>query len=115
VDRNIVGSARDLNNHDPRAEVVDDRFAAVQLTEYIDVVDWDRSTFERSRIDLELCYFEKLVLRNPDGGLPPLFRLSANEGMLLVSSAARQALEAINIRGVEFDPLPGAHRGRAAS
>jgi hypothetical protein len=106
IDRRARGPAHHLPDGRWRPDVVDDRFAAMQLTEHIDVVDWERSTFRRSRVDPGLCFFEKLVLVTPPEGLPPLFRLSSSEGMLLVSAEARRALEAAGIRGVTFDELP---------
>jgi hypothetical protein len=107
VDRTVPRSARYLPDGRLRPEVVDDRFAALQLTEHIDAVDWERSMFRRSPIDATLCFFDKLVLVSPPKGLPPLFRLSSNEGMLLVSAAARRALETAGLRGVTFQDLPG--------
>lgn len=115
VDRKARGMARYLPDGSLRPEVVDDRFVAMQLTEHIDAVDWERSTFRRSGIDPELCYFDKLVLVSPRTGLPPLFRLSSSGGMLLVSAEARRALEGAGITGITFMPIPGAHRVDVAS
>lgn len=107
VDRSAQGPARSLPDGSLRPEVVDDRFAVVQLTEHIDVVDWERSTFRRSRVDPEgLIFFNKLVLVSPANGLPPLFRIPSDESKLLVSANARRALEAAGIRGVRFEKLP---------
>lgn len=110
VDRSVQGPARYCADGTPRPELVDDRFAAVQLIEHIDVVDWERSVFDRYEIGPGIVFysFDKLVLRLPAGGLPPLFRISANEGMLLVSAEARGALESTGIVGVKFRPLRGA-------
>ena len=82
----------------------------MQIIEHIDVVDWERSVFDRHEIGPGNVFysFDKLVLRKPDRGLPPLFRISANEGMLLVSAEARSALESAGIRGVTFKRLRGA-------
>jgi hypothetical protein len=111
VNRRIRGPARHLPDGSLRPEVVDDRFAAVQLTEHIDVVDWERSVFEKTPIGPGTVYsFDKLVLVEPPGGLPPLFRVPSKVSLLLVSAEARRALEAAGIRGVEFDPLPGASK-----
>jgi hypothetical protein len=110
VDRSVPGPKRYLPDGTLRPDVIDDRFAAVQLIEHIDVVDWERSVFERDQIGPGIVFhsFDKLVLREPDGGLPPLFRIPSSKGLLLVSAAARQALESAGIRGVVFDELPGA-------
>jgi hypothetical protein len=111
VNRRARGPARYLPDGSLRPEVIDDRFAAVQLTEHIDVVDWERSTFRRSGLNPEnIALFYKLVLVEPPGGLPPLFRVPSDVSLLLVSAEARRALETAGIRGVEFDPLPGASK-----
>jgi hypothetical protein len=116
VDRKARGAARYLPDGSLRPEVVDDRFAAMQLTEHIDAVDWERSTFRQSGVAPGLCYFDKLVLVSPPNGLPPLFRLSSSGGKLLVSAEARRALEAAGIIGIHFLPLPArVHNADAAS
>jgi hypothetical protein len=108
VDRRAMGSSRHLLGGSRRAEVSDDRFAAVQLTEHLDVVDWERSSFTPSRIDPKIGYFDRLVLREPAGGLPPLFRIAADASMLLVSAKARRAMEEAGIVGITFMSIPGA-------
>jgi hypothetical protein len=108
VDSRATGSARYQLDGSLRPEVIDDRFAAVQLTEHIDVVDWARSTFKPGRINPKSGYFTKIVLREPAGGLPPLFRLASDASMLLVSAEARRALEEAGILGITFMSIPGA-------
>ena len=65
--------------------------------------------FERDEIGPGIVFysFDKLVLREPEGGLPPLFRISSSKGMLLASADARSALESAGIRGVTFKRLRG--------
>jgi hypothetical protein len=115
VDRTALGSARYRPDGSLRPEVVDDRCAAVQITEHIDVVDWEHSTFKPSRINPKSGYFDKLTLVEPAGGLPPLFRIPSDVSMLLVSADARRVLEAAGIRGIKFLSLPGARQADAAS
>ena len=116
VDQRARGNMRYLPDGSLRPEVVDDRFAAVQLTEHIDVVDWERSTFKPSRINPKSGYFIQLTLVEPAGGLPPLFRVPSDVSMLLVSAEARRALEGAGIVGIKFRPLPArVHSADAAS
>lgn len=85
----------------PRPGSANRDFVAVQLTGYTDAFDWDRSEYTRSALaDDRVLKVKKLVLK--DAPLPPLFRLSARPGPLLVSAAARAALEAAGIGGVRF-------------
>ena len=114
VDQRARGATRHLPDGSLRPEVVDDRFAAVQLTEHIDVVDWERSTFKPSRINPKRGYFNRLTLVEPAGGLPPLFRILSSVSLLLVSAEARRALEAAGIVGVKFRPLPAGPRSADA-
>lgn len=106
VDRRAKGTARYLPDGSLRPEVIDDRFAAVQLTEHLDVVSWKHSIFQPSRVNPKSGYFEKLVLQEPSGGLPPLFRIPSDVSMLLVSADARRSLEAAGMVGIQFLSLP---------
>lgn len=109
LNRRVREQARHLPDGSYRPEVVDDRFAAIQLTEHLDVVDWERSIFETSKLgDAVLYDFRKIVIRETAGGLPPLFRIPSQMGLLLVSADARRALEAAGLRGIKFMELPGA-------
>ncbi|ACY16320.1 hypothetical protein Hoch_3820 [Haliangium ochraceum DSM 14365] len=108
VDNMAFADKRYLPDGSLRPEVVDDRFAAVQITEYLDAVDWEASVYYRKLVGpIERVKFQKIVLREPAGGYPPLFRIRDKASMLLVSAKARRALEAADIRGIAFDPLPG--------
>jgi hypothetical protein len=107
VDHRAQGAVHYAPDGGLRPELVDDRFVAVQLTEHLDVVEWERSLFKPSRINPRSGYFQRLVLREPEGGLPPLFRIPSDVSMLLVSARARRALETAGIRGVFFEDLPG--------
>lgn len=108
LDRSALGPCRFLPDGSLRPEVFDDRFAAIQLTEHVDVVDWDRSEYRPSSFNPnKVSGFRKLMFIEPAGGFPPLFRLAADTSYLLVSAEARRALEEAGIRGVQFMDLPG--------
>jgi hypothetical protein len=87
-------------------------YVAVQLLEHQDVFDWGKSIYERNP-ELPNCIesssLEKLVLRNPSGGFPPLFRIGTAplQTKLYVSAEGRTALEVAGIRGVNFVQLRG--------
>jgi hypothetical protein len=86
----------------PRPGVANYEFSAVQLTHHIDAFDWERSEYVQNELfnGDEVFMAKKLVLK--DVQLPPLFRLSALPGPLMVNAAARAALENAGIKGVRF-------------
>jgi hypothetical protein len=84
-------------------------FSLVRIPEHLDVFDWKNSTYELNPKQPERVKpftGDKIVLKEPEEGFPPLFRVSAMpHGLLLVSAEAKAALEAAGIRGVKFiDP-----------
>jgi len=108
ANRRVIAEQRYTSDGEMRAEAVDDRFTAVQLTSYLDALDKVNSIFTQSEIGGAMLYvFERLALVEPENGFPPLFRLDEDASHLLVSADARRALEDADIRGVAFEPLPG--------
>jgi len=90
----------------PKPEYSKTNYVAVQLLNYADVFDEERSLVSRSRRDPdEILMIRKLALHIPREGLPPLFRLKAYEVHLFVSAEARAALDGAGIRGPEYVPL----------
>jgi hypothetical protein len=91
-----------------------DNFFAVHLLEDLDIFDWENSIYERDAdAPHVLKDIEKLVLREPSEGFPPLFRVitSRLKARLYVSAEARTALEAAGIRGVVFRRINGGVAG----
>jgi len=88
----------------PRPGVAMERFAGIQLTEYIDAFDWEHSEYQRDDVFPDQVYMiDKLVLK--DVPLPPLFRLAARPIVLMVSAQTRAAMEKAEIRGTQFKAL----------
>lgn len=81
----------------------DHRFVCVQLLEHLDLFDWDNSDYDpHPRMPNYVDWVRHLALRKPPNGFPPLFRISASVSPLFVSAAGKAALEAADIRGVEY-------------
>jgi hypothetical protein len=81
----------------------EDEFVAIQLLEQLDIFDWENSAYEMdSMFPEEVDRIRKLVLKVPEEGLPPVFRLKVYPVQLYVSPEGRTALEAANIKGVRF-------------
>jgi hypothetical protein len=89
-------------------------FAAVHILEDLDIFDWENSVYERSiKKPNSLRSFDKIVLKEPTQGFPPLFRIATVplRTDLFVSAEARLALEVANIKGVIFRYLEGGVAG----
>ncbi len=85
---------------------ITDRFVLIQFS-HLDILDLEKSTY--SRLDEELRMvggLSEVVLKIPLEGLPPAFRLRASASHILVSAAAKEALEAAGIQGVIFTTGP---------
>jgi hypothetical protein len=81
----------------------DNEFVVVQLLEHLDIFDWENSVYEMDPMfSDEIDRIRKLVLRVPEEGLPPIFRLKVDPIVWYVSPEGRDALEAANIRGIRF-------------
>lgn len=99
-------------------------YVVLQLLEHIDGVDYDHSEFDlypdpdNLLPDLVLpSDILKLVLKEPVGGFPPIFRLNraGERFVLFVSPAAKEALEEAGIKGLDFFPKEGTRAQEASS
>ncbi len=87
----------------PNPGVANYDYVAIQLLDPIDVFDWDKSIYKQNKMFPDkVSLIQKLVLKEPEGGFPPLFRLKASRASLFVSSEAKQALENSGIRGIIY-------------
>ncbi len=77
-------------------------YVGLQLLEHLDVIDYDRTEFKFNE-DPVYTYIPKLVLREPVGGFPPIFRLTDRATTaLFVSPTAKETLEEAGIKGLRF-------------
>jgi hypothetical protein len=78
-------------------------FLILQLKQHLDAFDWEKSVFTpHPRLADRVRRIEKLSLKEPIDGFPPIFQLSARPGPFFVSAQARMALEDEGIKGIEF-------------
>jgi hypothetical protein len=104
VERAVAEEERFDEQGRPQSGVAREGFSAIQISEFSDAFDWERSKYEEDEeLPEEVCRIQRLVLKA--GPLPPLFRLAARPRPLMVSAAGRAALEGAGIRGVSFVPL----------
>jgi hypothetical protein len=91
-----------------RGDITLNNFVAVQMTELLDILDRDRSSFIIDEDNPE--YFieiEKYVFQVPEKGLPTLFRLKGYPVPLFISTQARAALKKAGITGPRYLSLEG--------
>jgi hypothetical protein len=79
------------------------RFGCLLLREFSDAFDWERSTYTpHRRLPRRVLTIQDLVLREPPGGFPAVFRLAAAPTSILVSAAARRALDDAGVQRVRL-------------
>ena len=86
-----------------RSGKVSTDYVAVQLLEHLDIFDREKSIYEPNFLDPNnVGDVEKLVLKVPESGLPPIFRITDKPTYLYVSPEAKAALEEAEITGIRF-------------
>jgi hypothetical protein len=93
----------------PLAGEFSEDYIGLQLLEHVDGIDYDQSDF-RFRLNPNMPpYVINLVLKEPVGGFPPIFRLdrTGEDLLLFVSPAAKEALEEAGIKGLGFTEYEG--------
>jgi hypothetical protein len=107
----------------PRGEFNED-YVSLQLLEHVDGIDYEHSEFELNPDPENLLPdlvlqpdIIDLVLKEPVGGFPPIFRLNrAGERVLLfVSPTAKEALEEAGIKGLRFTEYEGTRAQEASA
>ena len=89
-----------------RSGKVSTNYVAVQLLKQLDIFDREKSVYEPNFINPDnVGRIEKLVLKVPEKGLPPIFRITDNRTYLYVSPEAKVALEEAGITGIRFVPI----------
>lgn len=83
-------------------------YVVIQLLESLDAFDRVNSIYQ---IDPEFPNFlsshniEKIVLKRPEGGFPPLFTVARPlPGDLYLSAEAKLALDTVGIKGIDYRP-----------
>jgi hypothetical protein len=79
-----------------------------QTLEHLDIFDWEKSNYEQDEYEKEQNipgYIRGFVLKTPEGGFPPLFRLPYKSSKLFVSREARESLKNAKIKGTSFTSL----------
>jgi hypothetical protein len=95
-----------LETQNFNTETCNTNYFVVKLLEHLDVIDMERTEFREDAEDrIRAGLFPivtRLVMREPNGGFPPLFRVNSSPVPLFVSPAAKEALNRAGIKGTRF-------------
>jgi hypothetical protein len=100
----------------PAGEFNED-YVGLQLLEYVDGINYEQTEF-RPSVNPAIMppQITNLVLKEPVGGFPPIFRLARHRTTyLFVSPAAKEALEEAGIKGLDFFPKKGTRAQEAST
>ncbi len=91
----------------PSPKAVNEGFIAVQLTEHLDIFNYEKSRYSRrsNYAPTQVIGIMEYVLNVPEAGFPPIFRVSAAPMRLFISGLARQALKDAGICGTAYRSL----------
>jgi hypothetical protein len=103
-----------LDRKNLTTEICNEDYVILQLMERVDAVDVENSEFEELEPDDPIPpMINKLILREPKNGFPPIFRLADSDKFsishfsIYLSLASKEALENSGIRGIDFIPKEG--------
>jgi hypothetical protein len=83
-----------------KPEFYTDDYVLLQITEYLDAMDLERSVYRRYEPELNMVSgLRKPVFKDIGREYPPIFRSVHSPVGFFISEAAKQALEAAGIRG----------------
>jgi len=97
-------------------EVLSGRFSAVFFDEFGDYFDYENSDYDdidwslappdkvTERMRKNVSVVRKMVLKEPDGGFPPCFRLLASSTGLYISESAHTAILEAGLTGLNLFP-----------
>lgn len=81
-------------------------YVALQLMEYTDVFNFEKSIYEKSDIfEGMIKSIDKLVFKQPENGFPPIFKTEEETMYLYISEQAKIALEQAGINGCVFEEV----------
>ncbi len=86
-----------------RDGTLEGEFVVLAVTQATDALDLQASDLAR-RADGSIRWVRKWAFKKPPGGLPPVFRVNEDESRLLISQAAKTALETAGFKGIEIKP-----------
>ncbi len=91
-----------------RSDKCSSNYAAVQLTTYLDIFDYEKSKYNVDEDNRqEVTSVDEYVFKVPPEGLPPLFKIPERLTSIFISSEARRTLKEAKITGTRYISLKG--------
>lgn len=87
-------------------ETITDYFA-VQLKTHLNIFDYEKSRYYRDEEEPDRLDVREYAFKVPPEGLPPLFKISADNFQTFISAEARRALKEAKITGTRYISLKG--------
>lgn len=96
-----------------RRDITQDNFLAIQMTEHLDIFDYEKSNYTM-REDKPDWFddIKEFVFKTPSNGLPPIFKIPQVRTYTFVSAEAREAMKKAGITGPRYISLKGSSRDR---
>jgi hypothetical protein len=95
----------DDGNLKPDIPMIED-FSLIQIMDVLKVFDFEKSDFTPLKSNPDFPgVVKKMVLREPSGGFPPIFRLFEQPTTVIVSEKAKEELIKHSIKGCIFEPV----------
>ncbi|MBI9064673.1 MAG: hypothetical protein JEZ14_21995 [Marinilabiliaceae bacterium] len=104
IDDTYFSELFDANNRLNSNVPVNTSYSIIQIMSYTEVFDYENSIFEEDFI-LPVGHIDKLVLKKPQNGFPPIFRIQEKASEIFISKEAKEALELANIKGCVFEEV----------
>jgi hypothetical protein len=97
IDSNInPPDINNIENHD---------YEIIHILEHLDVINHEESVYKISSTTGTIRNIDRLVLKTPPNGFPPVFRIVGYIHDIFISHDAKTALEKDSIKGLRFVPL----------
>lgn len=106
IDDSFLDDPFDKNGELKGNVPVNNGYVALQLKEYLEVFDYEKSTYQPDLVfPEEVGRIVDMVLKSPQLGFPPLFKIKEALPFLFVSEAAKEQLEKNKIAGCCFEEV----------
>lgn len=97
----------DFDNYKLNVNTVLNRdYEILHILEYTDALDYEKSDLEMDEDDPEEVFFiNNMVLKEPEEGFPPIFRIDERASKLFITETVKNELDAAGIQGILYEKI----------